>query len=106
MDRPSVTVVGLWGAKVADSGPVPKRTSPAWGTAQNRAPCRDVRGSPPGRAPREVGSPATHPIGQPGFVNRAEVNVATCCLEAGSVRGKQDTGRRTPAGERPPVAAV
>ena len=105
-DRASWGFGGPRNMLAVDPGPVPKRTSPAWGTAQNRAPCRDVRGSPPGRAPREVGSPATHPIGQPGFVNRAEVNVATCCLEAGSVRGKQDTGRRTPAGERPPVAAV
>ena len=78
---------------------------PQWVTAQNRAPCRDVRGRPPGRAPRESGSPATHPIGQPGTINRAEVNVATCSLVAGLVRGKQDTGRRTPADGRRPVAA-
>jgi hypothetical protein len=40
---------------------------PQWMTAQNRAPGRDVRGGPPGGAPRESGSPATHPIGQPGL---------------------------------------
>ena len=104
-DRASWGFGGPWNMLAADPGPVPRRTGPAWGTAQNRAPCRAVRGSPPGRAPRESGSPATHPIGQPGLINRAEVNVATCRLEAGSVRGKQNIGRRTPAGDRRPVAA-
>ena len=105
--RPSV--VGLWGAEEhacrrpgpraetyesrlgyrAESGPVPRRTG------QPPRPC-SPRGGVPGHAPHW----------STGTVHRAEVNVATCCLEAGSVRGKQDTGRRTPAGERPPVAAV
>ena len=89
---------------------------------QTRAPCRNVR-VPPG-VPRRVG-PRAEPYGAvpPAVLperwgprprtplvnrdssNRAGVHVATCCLEAGSVRGKQDTGRRTPADDSPPVAA-
>ena len=82
------------------------------GERAERAPGRAVQWQPPRRCSPDSGSPATHPIGQPGAVNRAEVNVAYL-LPSGRVSERQtghgltNSGRRSTtcrrwAGEDPP----
>ena len=82
------------------------------GDRAERAPGRAVRWPPPRRCSPDSGSPATHPIGQPGRLNRAKVNVAHL-LPSGRVSERQtghgltNSGRRSTtcrrkAGEDPP----
>ena len=75
--RPSV--VGLWGAEsdTLQTRALCRTYESRLGDRAERAPGRAVRWPPPRRCSPDSGSPATHPIGQPGTVNRAEVNVGT-----------------------------